>query len=352
MHNLKTLCLIPIVFVSFFANSIFQTESDSDKIAANSANSNPCGATYSSKKQDAFNYKIAILGNPANPDSRYSDEQMQELKRLGFNTIQLNIAWGSRPGDEPLNLEDILPYEKEQPTEQQIKWLKEIKRRAVISKKYGFRTIFHFGAPIVKPLYKLIGNPDKIDSATSINNVQRPEIKSRYKYLLSTLAKEVPEIDDILVYNFDQEAWQGNEFGNSSLDAGIPLHERLPAFLVMMCTTWADFRTNGIMWWEPWEISAGQMFNMLDSLPSKNFGFMLHSNIGEVQLARPVDGWLRNMSMHAQNRNLPLVVETFLSSSNEETEDLANLAMPQLIFNQLQFICLQNVVCSNPQILN
>ena len=27
---------------------------------------------------------------------------------LGFNTIQVNVAWGPRPGDEPLNLEDVV----------------------------------------------------------------------------------------------------------------------------------------------------------------------------------------------------------------------------------------------------
>ncbi len=36
------------------------------------------------------------------------------LQALGFNTIQLNVAWGSRPGDEPLNLEGVVALDPEQ----------------------------------------------------------------------------------------------------------------------------------------------------------------------------------------------------------------------------------------------
>ena len=33
---------------------------------------------------------------------------MRQVKELGFNAIQLNLAWGVRPDDEPLNLEDVV----------------------------------------------------------------------------------------------------------------------------------------------------------------------------------------------------------------------------------------------------
>ena len=289
-------------------------------------------------KKDPFIYKIAILGNPKLPDTRYSDNQMLELKRLGFNTIQLNIAWGTRPADEPLNLEDILAYQGEQPTERQAKWLNEMKRRAMTAKKYGFRTIFHFGAPHVARMYYVINNPKQTDSAMQINSVLRTEIINRYQYLVSKLAQEIPELDDIMVYNFDQEAWQGNEFGNDSIDAGIPLHKRVPGFLSKLRDTWAQFRPNGILWWEPWEMSAGQIYAMIDSLPDKNFGFMLHDNICEVQMTRPADGWLRSMSMFAERKKIPMVVEVFFTSSNQETDTLNHVAAPELIYNELKAI--------------
>lgn len=53
-------------------------------------------------------YKVGFLGVPDNPEVAWNDENMQKMKDLGFNTIQLNIAWGYRPNDEPLNLEDVV----------------------------------------------------------------------------------------------------------------------------------------------------------------------------------------------------------------------------------------------------
>ena len=47
-------------------------------------------------------YKVGFLGVPDNPEVAWNDENMQKMKDLGFNTIQLNIAWGYRPNDERL----------------------------------------------------------------------------------------------------------------------------------------------------------------------------------------------------------------------------------------------------------
>lgn len=52
-------------------------------------------------------YKVGFLGVPDNPEVAWNDENMQKMKDLGFNTIQLNIAWGYRPNDR-LNLEDVV----------------------------------------------------------------------------------------------------------------------------------------------------------------------------------------------------------------------------------------------------
>ena len=53
-------------------------------------------------------YKIGFLGAPAFPKVDWNDANMQRMKDLGFNVMQLNIAWGSRPNEEPLNLEDLV----------------------------------------------------------------------------------------------------------------------------------------------------------------------------------------------------------------------------------------------------
>src|SRR5437764_15491733 len=51
--------------------------------------------------------RVALLGNP-NTVPAWTDEQVQALADAGFNAVQLNVAWGSRPAGEPLNLNDVV----------------------------------------------------------------------------------------------------------------------------------------------------------------------------------------------------------------------------------------------------
>ena len=140
------------------------------------------------QQKDPFRYKVAIIGNPSNPDIRYDESQMQALKNLGYNTLQLNIAWGARPADEPLNLEDILYVDGIGSREKADQRLQAIKERARIAKKWGFRTLFHFGAPRVDSLYKIL-TPDLIDIATEKNSIQKKEIVDKYVSLLKRLKR-------------------------------------------------------------------------------------------------------------------------------------------------------------------
>ena len=289
------------------------------------------------KSMNQFQYRIAIIGNENQPDLRFDESQMKALKRLGFNMIQLNIAWGSRPADEALNLEDVV-VEDGEPAGRVKERFDELRRRAIVCKKHGFRTLFHFGAPHIEKLYLKINKPAEIDAATSENAVQKAQIRNKYKRLLLRLADSIPEIDDIMMYNFDQEAWIGNEFGNDPAARAIPMHERLPGFVTHICDVWRSRRPEGMLWWEPWEMSAGQIFAMADRLPDRNFGFMLHSNICEVKLIRPVDQWLKCMSVIAAKRNIPLIVECFFSSAHQDTSVLTDVATPQLIHNQFKVL--------------
>lgn len=282
-----------------------------------------------------FTYKVAIVGNPINTDIRYDSSTLGSLKKLGFNTLQLNIAWGARPADEPLNLEDILYVEGKGDKTKIEKRFANIKNRAQIAKRWGFRTIFHFGAPNVDSLYRLL-SPEKIDVATEINSIQKKEIIDKYTSLLIRLHQSIPEIDDILMYTFDQEAWIANEFGNGKTARGIPLHERLPAFLNQMTQTWAAQNPNGRLWWEPWEISAGQIYACIPSFPKTNFGLAMHANIAEVQFSRPVDVWFKNMSNLLAEKNIPVMGEIFMSSANEEIEPLQHIYAPRLVFEEIE----------------
>ena len=295
------------------------------------------GGACCEQQVDPFKYKIAIVGNPSDPDMRYDSSQMQALKDLGFNTLQLNIAWGARPADEPLNLEDILYVEGVGDPAKVAERLANIKERARIAKQWGFRTLFHFGAPRVDSLYKIL-TPELIDVATEKNSIQKKEIVDKYVSLLKRLKEEIPELDDIEVYTFDQEAWIGNEFGNGPTDRDIPLAERLPNFLKVLADTWRDVSPEGMVWWEPWEISAGQIYAMIPSLPTENFGLFLHSNIAEVQLSRPVDVWFKNTVRLCAEREIPVVGEIFMASANEEIGPLTRVAAPRLVAEELDAV--------------
>ena len=53
-------------------------------------------------------YKVGFLGAPSHPEVEWNDANLKRMKDLGFNVLQLNIAWGYRPNDEALNLEDVI----------------------------------------------------------------------------------------------------------------------------------------------------------------------------------------------------------------------------------------------------
>lgn len=282
-----------------------------------------------------FVMRCALVGNPVRHDIPFDTAALRRLKTLGFNTVQLNIAWGCRPGDEPLNLEDILSP-TDTPDERQRRWFDEIARRAALVHAAGMRAIFHFGAPrLTGRLYQILGDDAALTQDTEENAPQKESVIQKYEYLITLLARRIPQVDDILVYTFDQEAWVGSEFGSGELAAGVPLHKRLPLFLQRLAARWAAERPDGRLWWEPWEISAGTIYTVLPELPRENFGLMLHSNIAEVQKANPADRWLRNTALLAGELGIPVCGEVFLSGANEEVEPLQHAFAPALVWEQI-----------------
>jgi hypothetical protein len=211
----------------------------------------------------------------------------------------------------------------------------ELLRRARVCREYGFRTIFHFGAPYTAELYRQL--TEGLQKTQSVEPcILEPHLAPYYSELLTKFAATFPEVDDIQVYTYDQDAWICSEFGTCPRCAGKPLHERLPSFLHALCDTWRGQRPSGTVWWEPWELSAGQIFSCIPRLPRQNFGMMLHSNIAEVQVARPIDNWFRNTARLASKFNIPTIGEVFLSGAHEEAEPLQHLIAPRLVYNELQ----------------
>jgi hypothetical protein len=297
-----------------------------------------------------FQTRVALLGNPNSADPfrfwrvvPWTDANLQRLKDLGFNTIQVNVAWGPRPDDEPLNLEDVValppdlaaqypqvvPLNCDPSPERWRQRRADVAERSAACHRLGLRTIFHFGAPYNNHMRYGDGPP---------NCISDEAVLTRYQLLLEVFARDFPEVDDLLVYTYDQDAWLCSEFGPCPRCLGLPLHERLPRFLTGLAEAWRRARPEGRLWWEPWELSAGQVYACVPRLDPNLFGLALHANVAEVMATQPADRWLKNTAALAGDRGLPVIVEYWLGGPCEEQEPLLHLAHPLVTLRGLQAI--------------
>jgi len=309
-----------------------------------------CNDYLNDNKTQNVDYKVGMLGVPSYPYVEWNDKNMQLMKKLGYNAMQLNIAWGYRPADNPLNLEDvlILPKKFELPVDVDSTLNKnvgssktfirtpqriaaradELRHRIAICKKYDMRTIFHFGAPFVaypaiEPLSQCISDPLTIE---------------RYVTLINNFHKEFPGVDDLLLYTYDQNAWLCSENGVCERCNGIPLDKRVSAFVNKMAQTWHNLNKNGKLWWEPWEISAGQTYTIIEELDPSCVGLSIHSSITEVQIATPADRWFKNVLTLAEERNIPVMGELWMGTATEEVEPYQCIPTPLATLRALRAV--------------
>jgi hypothetical protein len=259
-----------------------------------------------------FEYVIGIIGHPTTPDVSWSDPQLMAMQHAGFNTLQLSIAWSWRPAGEVLNLENL-----DDPSH-----MTEWRRRVAQAEKFGFRTLAHFGLPV----------GPQLDATTCILD---PEVREGYARRLRDFFREFPSVTDIMVYTYDQLAWLCSEFGDCPRCKGIPLHDRLPGFLAELNSAAQVARPGVRFWWEPWELSEGQILAILDRLDTPHFGLILHNTIAEVQFVNQTDLSFRNIARAAKRRGIPVVGEGFFGGSGEDIAPLTHLACPRLVHQQL-----------------
>lgn len=277
--------------------------------------------------------RIALLGNPTQA-GQWESSQLDGLARDGYTGVQINIAWAYRPNDEVLNLEDIMQVPGS-PEPNSLEGAAGRPRRAAILRSRasmahdaGLKTILHVGMPYQgragydgDPLPQCISDP-----ATS----------TRYTISMAELAKHQPDVDELLIYTFDQDAWICSEFKGCNRCAGIPLHHRLPTFLNAVAAAWAAARPTGRIWWEPWELSTGQTLAVIPQLDASTIGLMIHSSIAEVMSAMAGDEFVHDVGALASRRGIPVIAEVFLSASNEEVEPWHRLPVPCITLQQLR----------------
>ncbi len=259
-----------------------------------------------------FTQVIGIVGNPTTPDVRWTDAQMEAMRNLGFDTLQLSIAWAWKPANEVLNLEDL-----DDPSQ-----MAEYRRRAQLAHRYGFRTLAHFGLPM---------GPQQ-DATTCILD---PDVVENYRGRFIHLLRAVPEIDQVMVYTYDQLAWLCSEFGSCPRCHGVPLHERVAAFLDALNDAVQAAKPGVVFWWEPWELSEGQIEYAVERIRSRPFGLILHHMLSEVYMTGYPDQAFRNIARAAGRVGMPVIGECFLSGSGEDIHPLTHLAAPRLVWRQL-----------------
>lgn len=207
-----------------------------------------------------FKYFVGIVGSPSIPNISWSDKEIKEIKSLGVNMLQLSIAWGGRPADEVLNLEDL-------DSEQVKKWKFRVKQ----AQKFGLSTIAQFGIP--KLLYTANGY-----SIVQPACILAPDVREKYSKLLGGFLDRFPAVDNVLVYTYDQDAWLCSEFGPCPRCSGIPLPERLIGFLDFLNGVMQKHRPGGTLWWKPWEISNGETITIVKEVNASHFGLVLNSS--------------------------------------------------------------------------
>jgi hypothetical protein len=292
---------------------------------------------------NTFTYRVGFLACPSRPDVEWNLANLKTLKDLGFNTIQLHIAWGSRPGDEPLNIEDVvalppeldaqypqpIPLRGDPAPESRARRRADLSHRLELCRQLGLRTIFHFGAPY-NAHARFGDNPP--------NCIMDERVIRRYELLLEAFARDFPGVDDILLYTYDQDAWLCGEFGECPRCQGVPLHERLVPFLDRLVAQWRALSPHGCTWWSPWELSAGQVLQCVALLKPEGLGLDLHPNVAETIASMPVDRWLKNTCAAAAERGIPVLVESFLGAASEEVEPYQYLQHPLVTRRQVAAI--------------
>ena len=301
-------------------------------------------------KNQQVDYKVGFLGAPSFPEAenpelkmKWDDENMQRMKDLGFNTMQLNIAWAYRPYDEALNLEDVVQLPKQfrltsidrehiadglrSPEKVEARSI-IIRDRIAICKKYGLRTIFHFGAP----------NNNQREIEPLEQCVMDPVTVNRYVTLVREFGKKFPGVDDLLIYTYDQHAWLCSEDGPCPRCHGVPVAERVSMFVNTLARAWRKINPKGTLWWEPWELSAGEVYTTIELLDSSCVGLSIHSSNAEVMIANPADRWFKNVLYLAAERGLPVIGEVFTGCPTEEMEPYTHIQCPLSTLRELRAV--------------
>ena len=234
-----------------------------------------------------------IVGNPSFYSEGfrdYSPETMRTMREYGFDTVFVNIAW-SRPFIDAVIPEHVMvskkfPLISPPDVEERFRLFKE---RTVSAKQSGMRTFALFGIPEYRdyselpPEYGVLKGESMSSVAPFASDtcISRPEVLDLYTELLSGILEKVPELDGLLIYNIDELADICRDGSDCPYCKGVPTEKRLSAFLNELFARVRTVKPDLEMWWEPWELSAAQVYGIMKKLDPR-IGICCHSTINEV----------------------------------------------------------------------
>ena len=139
-------------------------------------------------------------------------------------------------------------------------------------------------------------------------------MREYYASLLEEFLTTFPDVHDIMIYTYDQQAWICSEFGPCPRCSGLPLHERLPGFINHLKDTMQRVQPGSRLWWKPWELTKGQTQCVLEGIHPDHFGLMLNpSTSNEVypfnDRSFKSDLGVKRLVNMAADRGIPVVGE-------------------------------------------
>lgn len=262
-----------------------------------------------------------MVGDPILPETEWSEEQVLKLVGLGLNFAQLNIAWDNRPNNEPLNLEHMTDD-----------LVNEFDRRVKLLKKHGLKGMFHFGMPKVKVLEHEANITPYLTPAC----ISDGKILSENIDMITNLMQKLPDVNDYMFYTYDQHAWLCSEFGECPKCAGVPLDMRLPQYINSFKKAMGEVNGKAMFWWQPWELSLGQICEVLTKITTDNFGLMLNTAGSESYFNNLDNLWLRCISQIAAEKNIPIIVEIQAAGSGVGAVPVSDFPCPTFVYRQLK----------------
>lgn len=287
-----------------------------------------------------------MVGNPVyySEDFRdYGPETINKLKDIGVDTVLVNIAW-SRPYIDAVTLEH-LAISKEFPlmsenSETVEAYLSKIIKRVKNVHDSGLKAMGLFGLPIyvdysiLPEEYSVLkGANNSTVSAANVTCIQSEKTLEHYKDLVKQVIEKT-DIDGIILYSYDELAEVCDEDSDCPRCKGIPLENRLPQFLNKINAYAKQIKPSFEIWWEPWELSASQVYLCLENL-DRDIAISCHSTLHEVYFVNTPDIWLRNVGMMCERQNRKFIVEMFISGSGEDLGPIAGYPCPTLVYDQL-----------------